>query len=314
MTPVLVSAYAASPAFRAWDPHLEGELMAGLCALPEVSGLEVPWLGGIHPHDEEWFLRELPAIELAVTPLPWVMGRCAAMPGYGLASPDDAGRRAALNDLQRVRGDVHRLAERSRARVTTVMLHSAPRGGGSVEALRSALDELAAWDFAGARLVIEHCDADTGVHPFEKGFLSVDAEIDAIRASGAPVGVWMNWGRSLIETRDPAAVSAQIARAESSGLLAGLSLSGAAAVDGPYGAAWADAHLPFAEVDPSSRSLLTCPAAVDALGAAGAVDRLGLKVSRHPDDRNSVDVLGTVAANLGAMLRTAASAPTPTAA
>lgn len=313
MTPVLVSAYAASPAFRAWDPHLEGELMAGLCALPDVVGLEVPWLDGIHPHDEEWFLRELPAIELAVTPLPWVMGR-SATPGYGLASADDAGRRAALDDLQCVRHDVHRVAERSGARVATVMLHSAPRGGGSVDALRSSLDELAAWDFAGARLVIEHCDADTGSHPFEKGFLSMDAEIETIRASGAPVGLWMNWGRSLIETRDPAAVTAQIAHAASSGLLSGLALSGAAAVDGPYGAAWADAHLPFAEADPSSWSLLTGSAAVDALGAAGAVDRLGLKVSRHPDDRTAADVLGTVAANLGAMLRSAASAPARTAA
>ncbi|WP_150954937.1 DUF4862 family protein [Microbacterium testaceum] len=314
MTPVLVSAYAASPAFRTWDPHLEGELMAGLCALPDVVGLEVPWLGGIHPHDEEWFLRELPAIELAVTPLPWVMGRCAAAPGYGLASADDAGRRAALDDLRRVRDDVHRLAERSRARVTTVMLHSAPRGGGLIDALRSSLEELAAWDFAGARLVIEHCDAYTGSHPFEKGFLSMDAEIEAMRTSGAPVGLWMNWGRSLIETRDPASVTAQIARAAASGLLSGLALSGAAAVDGPYGAAWADAHLPFAEADSSSRSLLTASAAVDALGAAGAVDRLGLKVSRRPDDRTAADVLGTVAANLGAMLRSAASAPARTAA
>ncbi|MDT0116366.1 DUF4862 family protein [Microbacterium sp. PRF11] len=311
MTPVLVSAYAASPAFRAWDPHLEGELMAGLCALPDVVGLEVPWLGGIHPHDEEWFLRELPAVEVAITPLPWVMGRCAAVPGYGLASPDDAGRRAALDDLRRIRDDVQCLTELSRARVTTVMLHSAPRGGGSVQALRSSLDELAGWDSAGVRLVIEHCDADTGAHPSEKGFLSMDAEIEAIRASGAPIGVWMNWGRSLIETRDPAAVTRQVTKAASSGLLTGLALSGASDVDGPYGTAWADAHLPFAEADPSSRSLLRNSAAVDALGAAGAVDRLGLKVSRHPDDRTAADVLHTVAANLDAMRRAAASTRVP---
>lgn len=314
MTPVLVSAYAASPAFRSWDPHLEGELMAGLCALPDVVGLEVPWLGGIHPHDEDWFLREVPAVELAITPLPWVMGRCASAPGYGLASADDGGRHAALDDLQRVRDDAHRLAERSRARVATVILHSAPRGGGSVEALRSSLDELASWDFAGAQLVIEHCDADTGAHPFEKGFLSMEAEIQAIHASGAPVGLWMNWGRSLIETRDPAAVTAQIAHAASAGPLAGLALSGAAAVDGPYGTAWADAHLPFAETDPSSLSQLTLAAAVDALDAAGAVNRLGLKMSRRRTDRTAADVLATVGANLDVLRRAAAIAPARTAA
>lgn len=311
MTPVLLSAYVASPAFRAWDPHLEADLTAGLCALPDVAGLEVPWLGGIHPHDGDWFLRELPAVELAVTPLPWVMGRCAAVPGYGLASADADGRRAALDDLRRLRDDVHRVAERSRARVTMIMLHSAPRGVGSTDALRASLDELASWDIAGARLVIEHCDAVMAAHPFEKGFLSMDAEIQSIRASGAPVGLWMNWGRSLIETRDPAAVTIATARARETGLLRGLALSGVAAVDGPYGAAWADAHLPFAEADPTSMSLLTPSAAVDALDAAGEVDRLGLKVSRRPTDRTAAEVLDTVGANFAALRRAAASAPAP---
>ncbi|MDU0326493.1 DUF4862 family protein [Microbacterium sp. KSW2-21] len=307
MTPVLVSAYAASPAFRTWDPRLEGELLAGLCALPDVAGLEVPWLGGIHPHDDEWFLRELPVIELAVTPLPWVMGRCQKAPGYGLASNDEGGRRAALDDLRALRDDVHRLAEHSNARVSTVLLHSAPRGSGSADRLGSSLEELASWDFAGADLRIEHCDAVIAAHPFEKGFLPLDAEMEAIRASGAALGLWMNWGRSVIETRDAAEATAQIARAHASGTLRGLALSGAAAVAGPYGEAWSDAHLPFAETDPGSGSLLDRETAARALEAAGDVDRWGLKVSRRPGDVSAADVLTTVRDNLDVLRSAAAS-------
>ncbi len=47
--------------------------------------------------------------------------------------------------------------------------------------------------------------------------MPLDAEMEAIRASGAALGLWMNWGRSVIETRDAAEATAQIARAHASG-------------------------------------------------------------------------------------------------
>lgn len=94
------------------------------------------------------------------------------------------------------------------------------------------------------------------------------------------------------------AVTAQIADAAETGRLAGLTFSGAAAVDGPYGPAWADAHLPLLSADPDSASLLDDARVTDALIAAGDVPRLGLKVSRRPTDRTAQDVIRTVASNL----------------
>ncbi|MBS1905874.1 MAG: DUF4862 family protein [Actinobacteria bacterium] len=305
-TPVLVSAYAASPAHRTWDPALEGQLLPALCALPDVAGLEVPWIDGLHPHDADWFLAHVPAgIRLALTPLPFIMGRVAADPRYGIASPDPDGRAAALADLARVAADARRIRDESPAEVAVIALHTAPRGGGDAAALTRSLDELGGWDWCGARLVIEHCDALRPGQTPEKGFLALADEIAAIGAAAAPAGIWMNWGRSAIELRDADAVTAQIREAAQSGLLDGLTFSGAATADGPYGGAWVDAHPPIRSTDPSSHSLLDDEHVAAALEAAPGVPWLGVKVSRLPSDRTAAEVAATVGRNLDVVRRAA---------
>ncbi|MCZ4303051.1 DUF4862 family protein [Microbacterium oxydans] len=296
--PVLVSAYPASPAHARWDPALEAELLPALCALPGVGGLEVPWMGGLHPHDDAWFLANVPAVALAVTPIPFVMRRLGDDPRYGLASVDEDGRAAAIADLQRVAADVARINDESAASVAVVMVHTAPRAAGAGEPLVRSLHEIAAFEWSGARLVVEHCDAFVFGQVPEKGFLTLDEEITAIRAAEVPIGLWLNWGRSAIELRHADAVTAQIATAAASGLLTGLAFSGAAPVQGPYGAAWVDAHLPIASTHPESGSLLDEAQVVEALTAAGHVDWLGLKVARRPEDVTAADALRTVARNL----------------
>ncbi|WP_447948703.1 DUF4862 family protein [Microbacterium maritypicum] len=296
--PILVSAYPASPAHAHWDPVLEGALLPALCALPGVAGLEVPWMGRLHPHDDAWFLANVPAVPLAVTPIPFVMGRVGAHPGYGLASADEEGRAAAVADLRRVAADVARIDGESAASVAVVTVHSAPRATAAMEPLVRSLGEVAALDWSGARLVIEHCDAFVPGRVPEKGFLPLDAEIAAIRSSGLPIGVWLNWGRSAIELRDADAVTAQIAAAAASGLLVGLAFSGAAPVQSPYGHPWGDAHLPIASTHPESASLLDDAHVAAALAAAGDVEWLGLKTARRPDDTTAADALRTVARNL----------------
>lgn len=298
MKPVYISAYAASPAFTRWDPGLEGELLPALCALPGVAGLEVPWLGALHPHDPEWFVRHVPpGARLAVTPLPGVMRRAAADAAYGIASRDAGGRAAAMDDLRRVQADIGRLA----GAVEVVALHTAPRGGGDPQALAASLGELRSWEWNGARLVIEHCDAARPGQPYEKGFLALDDELRAL--DGSDVGVWLNWGRSAIELRDPDAVTDQIRDAAASGRLVGLTFSGAAAEDGPYGGAWIDGHPPLLSTDPASKSLLDDAHVAAALAAVSDVPALGLKVSRLPSDRTAADVVTTVARNLDVLRR-----------
>lgn len=115
--PILVSSYTVSPAHANWDPALEAELLPALCALPGVAGLEVPWAGRIHPHDEAWFLANVPAVSLAGlesgldlwTTLAILAVIALIMTGvvYGavalLVKIDDIGLKMAKNSVQRVR-------------------------------------------------------------------------------------------------------------------------------------------------------------------------------------------------------------------
>ncbi|MGY1550297.1 DUF4862 family protein [Microbacterium sp. A588] len=297
--PILVSAYPVSPAFVEWDPELEGELLPAICALDGVAGLEIPWIGGIHKFDNDWFLANVPAVALAVTPIPFVMGQLAADRGYGIASASVGGRAAALADLRRVAADVARIVDESAASVAVVTLHSAPRAdSGSVDALARSLGDIASWDWRGAQLVIEHCDALVAGQTPEKGFLTVEQEVAAITQASVDMGLWINWGRSAIELRDADAVTAQIAQVAASGHLAGLALSGAAAGESPYGYPWIDAHLPIRSTYPASESLLDDAQVAAALAAAGDVPWLGLKIARRASDATAADALRTVQRNL----------------
>jgi hypothetical protein len=230
------------------------------------------------------------------------MRRCAATPGYGLASGEPEGRLAAVADLKLLNADVHTLAEHSPAEVSFIAIHTAPRGSGDRDAFARSLDELTSWDWGEARLVIEHCDAVRDGHRFEKGFLALQEEIEALERASGQVDLWMNWGRSAIELRDADAVTEQIAQAAESGHLAGLTLSGAASADGPYGTAWTDTHPPIVETDPLSRSILDGMHVAAAIEAARQVPWLGLKVSRKASDRTAVDVVTTIARNLEIIL------------
>ncbi|SDS59910.1 DUF4862 family protein [Microterricola viridarii] len=291
---LLVSSYTLSPAHAHWDEAVEQEFLGRLSALPGVDAIEIPWLGRIHPHDDDWMLRAFPrGIGLAITPLPFVMRRSGESQRYGLASPDADGRRAALEDMARLRDDVAVLHGRGIGPVLFVELHSAPRGGGTALALERSLTEIASWDWQGAELLLEHCDSDTGTHAFEKGFLSLEQEIRAIRDSAAPVQLWLNWARSAIELRDPDAVAGAVRTAAESGLLAGLAFSSVSPRSSAYGPAWVDAHLPFDRRGVEG-SILTAERVQAALEAAAGVEWLGLKLSPHHGENSIDQVVDTV--------------------
>ena len=203
---------------------------------------------------------------------------------YGLASRSVDGRRAAVEDVARMRDDSLRLNDaQSRAVVAAVELHTAPRGTAATPgALAESLAEIASWDWDGAQLVIEHCDAWIDGQIPAKGFLSLRDEVDAVEASGTSVGISLNWGRSAIEGRDPATALRHIGLARSRGMLRGLMASGAADRATHFGPPWIDAHLPFASsetvVHGERHSLMTEERFTESVVAAGGLDWVGLKV------------------------------------
>lgn len=303
-----LSAYAAAPAIDSWHRADEAAYLSAAASLPHVAGLEVPFYGrSLHQYDGGWFLEAVrhlpPHLAFTVTTIPDTMHRLSGQQGFGLASLDDEGRRAGLAAVFRAAEAVRSLNDAlGRRAVTSVHLFSAPRPApgapagasagatsgaparGSAGALSESLAELADYSWDGARPVLEHCDAGTGSGPWIKGFLPVEAEIDAILAADAGVGLAVNWARSVIEQRDVSVPARHLKLAGDAGVLAGVVLSGCSPVDTLFGRAWDDTHLPPALLEPGS--LLTADritefaraAAAEMPGSPGGLYR-GLKVS-----------------------------------
>ncbi|HEY3410587.1 MAG TPA: DUF4862 family protein [Propionicimonas sp.] len=248
----MVGTYASAPADAAQRDRYEDMVKEATW----VSGLELPYPGllAADPRrvaqslNDDWTSN-------VVTAIPGTMQRVAADPTFGLASPDAAGRTAAIDFTRSVCRAVQALAEaKGRGVVAAVELHSAPTRQADPAALSASLEEAMGWDWAGAQLVVEHCDQWTDTHTPEKGFLPLEAEIEVVRSLGLRMAI--NWGRACLEERAATAASAAVEAAHRAGVLAGLMFSGVSPRTTAYGRPWADAHLPAAEDDPDS--LMTC--------------------------------------------------------
>ena len=303
---VFVSAYAAAPPAAPWDRAAEGALFDGLAGLG-LAGLELPFYGRLHAHDDDWLIARLrPDWRYILTLLPGTMNRLKDDKHFGLASADAEGRRRALDFTETARSAVERLnGHFGKQAVAAVALHSAPRLAGSgarssLERFAASLTELRGREWGGAELLVEHCDAAVPSHAPDKGFLRIEDECAAINlSSGAtPARVMINWGRSAIETRSEDGPREHLKRARQAGLLAGLFFSGATPDHPDYGA-WKDAHAPFSAACPAS--ILTPAAAKAALETAGELSYLGLKIQPLPAPLGIPERLAMIRAGLDAL-------------
>jgi hypothetical protein len=271
--PLIVGAYPAQP-----DEGRE-RFYRELGALSAIRGLELPYgpFGGTPWPDgapEGW--------SAVVTSIPGTMQRLGRQPAFGLASPDVAGRREALEFAAGIREFVLRLEDEGHA-VEAVELHSAPYPGASAPRFRESLEEILGWEWGSTRLLVEHCDAPRAGGRPEKGFLTFPEEVEVLRSlqagAGAQVGMVLNWARSVIETRNPDTAAEHIAQARAAGVLAGVMFSRCSPVETEFGYPWIDAHLPPVELDGApSTSLLDRGHLADCLAAAGPVPLLGFKI------------------------------------
>ncbi|WCC79651.1 DUF4862 family protein [Cutibacterium equinum] len=279
--PTIVGAYAAMPRATAAREDFYRELGE----TGWVDGIEIPYRDGLDD-DPRWLADQLGDrfTQCVVTAIPGTMGRLAHDRDFGLASPEEEGRRRAMRWITGLVADVQALHEMVGHRVVRfVEIHSAPSNHAEPTALQASLAELSSL-FADADLigVIEHCDAAGGVGPGEKEFLSLDDEIAAVGGGGMHVTI--NWGRSVVESHDPHVPARQAARLADSGLLGGLMVSGAGPEATQYGPAWGDAHLPLHDDEPTS--LLTTDLVGSFMAAArGLQSYQGIKI-QTPADAN----------------------------
>lgn len=276
--PFVVGAYPMLPPDDE-DRRGAADLYAALADLGWVDGIELPFREALDA-PEPWLAEQLSGrfTQCVITAIPGTMGRAGADPAFGLASPDDGGRSQALAHTRTLLEAVDRLHEAAGQRVVTrVELHSAPHYQASAEAFHASLSELAE-DFAsrGLGMIVEHCDAEGGVGPSEKAFLPLSQEITACRDT--PALITVNWGRSVIETHDPATPEHHVRELIEAGLLGGVMISGAGPEKTQWAWAWADAHLPLAEHEPTS--WLTPERVAATMQAAGGSQAYeGLKIN-----------------------------------
>jgi sugar phosphate isomerase/epimerase len=308
---LLLGAYAMAPE----DPGAEEVFYTGVADLG-VRGLELPLpLEGAPSLEPAWIDRNVrPAWDLLVTCIPTVIGRLGSGQAYGLASDDQTGRALAVADVARARDLALRLADQhGRQRVVAIQVHSAPGPvGGSRDAFARSLDQILAWDLAGADVLVEHCDAlVAGQHP-AKGFWSLQDEIAAVRTVGGPgrLGISINWGRSAIEGRSIRTPVEHVQAAVEAGLLRAVVLSGATDAETAWGPAWGDAHIPPRGDDPAlaSASLLGRPEIAAMLRAAGSPAHVAVKVSVRPKNASVPARLAVARAALGEVAQARPSA------
>jgi len=303
-----VGSYATSPNLyslehppQAMEPGREAAFYKGLAALDLCGGLEVQLHGDgtMHNCDEKTFLsvHAKPEWEAVLTCIGGTMGNIGACATFGLASTDEAGRQKAIEFAKVAQAAVGRWNGRAAncGKVVAVEIHSGPNvtkpgASSSAEAFAASLKELMAWDWQGAQLMVEHCDAPAA-HPASKGFLTIENELDAIKAANAalpkatPVGAAINWARSTLETRDVATPCKHIQAVVDAKVPLGLMFSGCTPdPDSNYGP-WKDCHMPHAPAEgvefAVETSLMTAPLIKEAsqLAAKGQLAFCGCKIT-----------------------------------
>ncbi|TBR45118.1 DUF4862 family protein [Marinomonas agarivorans] len=303
-----IGAYASSPNVAGWDADLESEYYKKLTQLPNLRGLEHPFMGTLHPHDDAWFLANVaPDWDIIFTCIPGIMNNLASNPHFGLASENEAGRQEAIAFMQQAREAIVKLNDYAgRQVVPAIEIQTAPntvQSNSSTHALKVSLETMLTWDWDGAQIVIEHCDQVVSGQNAAKGFLSLADEIKVLlelktKYPTAQLGIVINWGRSVLEGRHVDRAVQHITELKKVGLLSGVMFSGVSDIDSEYGA-WADTHMPPAPATPKmhgeAHSLLTKTEIERCLLAAGGVgsepEILGVKLGVRPFDTSLNDRL-----------------------
>lgn len=318
--PFIVGAYAAAP--RGLEPGTQFRTYVDdVLALPAVDGLEVPFQENGSPWNDPAYLHATaPASEHLLTMIPATIVALAGSPAQGLASSDDGGRKQAVEQLRRAFEFVTTVNDGPGGTVAAVEVHSAPRHPyTSADAFRASLDEALSWDWGTTRLLIEHSDAHSDEHEPAKGFLTIEDELAVAAERG--IGLAVNWGRSVIETRRADGAREHLAAAAAQGRLGALVFSGASGADTLDGPAWADLHLPIRDWSDSpiaaeaASSLLTADevrACVAAAHGAPELRFVGVKVS-SPSTATPAQCLDLVAANVAIAADAVARAQNPSA-
>ncbi|MBN9644689.1 DUF4862 family protein [Corynebacterium mendelii] len=277
-TPFVVGAYASMPG----DSAGQARYYDMLADTGWVTGIEVPFPGQLADHDSrDWLGGQLAGRfpHSIVTAIPGTMVNVWRDKNFGLGSPDELGRKQAIDFTARIHAAVTAVHATHGQIFDAVAVHSAPTHLRTAKDFTESLKEVLSWEWGDTRIIIEHCDKDTASHTPEKGFLPIEEELAIAGQLGIKVSV--NWGRIAVEARNGEEPNTLIGTAAKTGCLAGVVFSGASPAQTIYGGPWADGHLPASDDEPTS--LMTPEIIAEATGLAGEVDFFGAKCCVPPE-------------------------------
>ena len=264
-TGYIIGAYPCAPSFHQKSEDEEKAFWRQLADTPDIRGLEQPCLEHLHPLGDEWLLRHTPADwQIVVTAIMETMRRRGSNDGFGLASSDEEQRKACVAYYRHLYQKINTINAANAGKIVALELHAAPCASNpnvtqATDAFARSLREVASWDWS-CDLVLEHCDAMTGIAP-RKGFLPLDNVLETL--AGYEISVGINWARSAIEGQDTTLPLAHTRQASQAGKLGALMFSGTTQ-HGEYGE-WQDLHAPFSPFCAESlmththvRELLAC--------------------------------------------------------
>jgi hypothetical protein len=302
---LIVGSYVSSISLRRWDEQDETSFYDELKKRTSIRGIEHGFYGTLHRYDDDWFLKNIhPEWDFVFMTLPgWVDIMKTKDAKAGLASTDKKKRLSAIDYIYSANCVIRKLnAHLNRKAVISVQVHSTPSAASSKEAFAESLSTICSWDWDGAKIVVEHCDAFKSDGSHAKGYLPLLDEIWAIQEARnenlrTPLLMMLNWGRSTIEGNGPEMVQRHIRELISVDQLSGFIFSGvAASSDSLYGN-FADKHVPCPTPDGDkllvSESLMTekeIGKTIDALPVS-ELDYLGFKIMPLPLALQSCDNL-----------------------
>lgn len=279
------------------DPTQQIELIQAAFNEHLCNGLEILYLSNSYRANQDRLWSSLPTgTKHVFTMITATMECIANNPQFGLASIDKEGRDAALTMMERACQTVKAINTAGNHKILAVEIQSAPSNSvqiqESISAFKHSLEEITSWDWSGAIVCIEHCDAAVRWHLPSKGFLPLNMELAALSAVcgtrvTTPAAMSINWARSAIELRNPNLVENQIRQCSINNVLRGMMFSGVADEPTKFGPAWSDSHCPpnlHRSVDlDEPRSLLTGQRIAAAKRAVGPnLLYEGVKISARP--------------------------------
>ncbi len=300
----IVGAYASAPSLSVDDEILELKFYNDLFkSIPEIKGLEIPFFGeNVHRFGTDFLLNLIsPLWDNVLTCIPGTMLALEKNQNFGLSSDNEEGRKKAVEMHKKANLLLHETNQRhGRKSFLAVQIATAPSMfisgvSSSLNSFMKSMEELLSWDWGGAKIVIEHCDAFIVGQPNRKGFFTLEKEIDAFKSLSIDndVGVMINWARSAIEGRSPDKPIEHLKSLSENNLLSGLIFSGVSSNDHQYGA-WEDYHMPFAQSYDveffEENSLLSLSNIKKTLNIVDIekLDYLGIKLLSMPLDNSSI--------------------------